>query len=66
MGTGKRSTFQVPTDENLRAKWIASIPGVESLRSTQRVCEKHFEEHLILKEFIKYDNSGKIIAQVNC
>ncbi|XP_024878830.1 uncharacterized protein LOC112459099 isoform X2 [Temnothorax curvispinosus] len=62
--TGKRSTFQVPTDENLRAKWIASIPGVESLRSTQRVCEKHFEEHFILKEFIKYDNSGKIIAQV--
>nr|XP_003707093.1 PREDICTED: uncharacterized protein LOC100877676 isoform X1 [Megachile rotundata] len=58
------STFQVPNDESLRERWIMSIPGIEFLRLNQRVCEKHFEEHLLIKEYVKYDNSGKLIAQV--
>lgn len=59
----KVSVFIVK-NENFGAKWAALIPGIERLRTGQRICEKHFEERYIIREYIKYDNNGKIIAQV--
>ena len=59
------SSFKVPTDANLREKWIAAIPSVSTLCVTERVCEKHFEEDLIVREYIQYDADGKLIAQVS-
>nr|XP_034196445.1 uncharacterized protein LOC117611986 [Osmia lignaria] len=53
-----------PTDETLREKWSMSIPGVEFLRSNQRVCEFHFEDRFLIKEYKKHDHSDNIIAQV--
>jgi len=53
----------VPKDHHLREKWKESI-GIHVLRSNQRVCEKHFDDTLVIKEYIKYDENGKIIAQV--
>lgn len=66
--TDNLSTFKVPSDPELRRKWVSAMPGVDHLRSHQRICEKHFIESAIIKEYIKYDKdgkiNGKIIAQV--
>ena len=63
-GINKKTCFQVPTDNDLREKWAASIPGINCLKSRQYVCEKHFEDRLIIRECIKYDKSGEVILQV--
>ena len=62
--TEKVSTLKVPNDKNEREKWRFQI-GVPTLLSFHRVCEKHFEKSCVVKEYIRYDNNGKVIAQVN-
>ncbi|XP_017881577.1 uncharacterized protein LOC108625802 isoform X2 [Ceratina calcarata] len=59
----KISTFKVPNDQDLREKWRVAI-GVNILRSSHRVCELHFEEHLVIKDYIHRTKDGHIIAQV--
>lgn len=57
--------FNVPQDENLRMQWVRSIPGVNHLSGNQRVCSRHFDDSDILREYVAYDGTGKIIARVN-
>ncbi|XP_071634247.1 uncharacterized protein [Temnothorax longispinosus] len=59
----KCSLFKVPSNIEQCKKWIAAIPGIVDLKPSQFVCEKHFEEHHILKKWVKYDND-RIIAEV--
>ena len=59
------SSFKVPTDESLREKWIAAIPYVNNLRSSQVICELHFPENCILRKWISYNKDGSIIAEVH-
>ncbi|XP_071649996.1 uncharacterized protein [Temnothorax longispinosus] len=58
----KCSLFKVPSNIEQCKKWIAAIPGIVDLKPSQFVCEKHFEEHHILRKWVKYDN-GRIIAE---
>ncbi|XP_071625786.1 spectrin alpha chain-like [Temnothorax longispinosus] len=58
----KCSLFKVPSNIEQCKKWIAAIPGIVDLKPSQFVCEKHFEEHHILKKWVKYDND-RIIAE---
>lgn len=60
----KVSYFSIPKNENLRSQWVQSIPTVSSLQGNQRICSRHFDENDIIKEYIKFDSDGKIIAQV--
>ena len=57
------STFKVPSDEDEREQWRLNL-GIPILRSSHRICEKHFDENFIIKEWIQYDNDKKIIVQV--
>lgn len=51
----KISTFKVPSDEVVREKWAALIPGITSIiRPRDRVCALHFEDHLIIREYVAY------------
>ena len=59
----KVSTFKVPTDEDLREKWRVAI-RVDILRSSHRVCEMHFQENLVIKNYIHTTKDGNIIAEV--
>lgn len=61
----KRSTFKVPTDIELRNKWTAAIPGILQLMPWQFVCEKHFLECYIRRKWTKYDDNGRVIAEVS-
>jgi len=54
-------TFGLPKNQNIRQKWLKVIPY---LKRNDRVCEKHFVIGDVIKEYMKYDNEGKIIAQV--
>ncbi|XP_046411774.1 uncharacterized protein LOC124175492 [Neodiprion fabricii] len=59
----KCSVFKVPSKRELREKWIAAIPGIFDLKSSQFVCEKHFPERFIRRKWIKYDANGRIVAE---
>ncbi|XP_046604636.1 uncharacterized protein LOC124297541 [Neodiprion virginianus] len=59
----KCSVFKVPSKRELREKWIAAIPGIFYLKSSQFVCEKHFPERFIRRKWIKYDANGRIVAE---
>ncbi|KAK0159365.1 hypothetical protein PV328_010250 [Microctonus aethiopoides] len=60
----KCSAFKVPKNEVMRKKWEKAIPGIQTLKDTQCVCEKHFEPHCIIRKWEKRDVSGHIIASV--
>ncbi|XP_024880836.1 uncharacterized protein LOC112460409 isoform X2 [Temnothorax curvispinosus] len=59
----KLSMFKVPRNIEMR-KWEAVIPGVVAFKETYFICEKHFEGHYIIRNYIKHDANGKIIANV--
>lgn len=63
-GNQKFSIFSVPKDIKLRKKWEEAVPGASSLKTWQFVCEKHFEERCIKRNFIKYDCDGILLANV--
>ncbi|XP_008202293.1 uncharacterized protein LOC100678353 isoform X1 [Nasonia vitripennis] len=58
------SIFKVPNNDDLRKKWENAIPDVSSLKTTQYVCERHFEEQYIIRRYIKQDNEGNVIADI--
>ncbi|XP_077277436.1 uncharacterized protein LOC143905735, partial [Temnothorax americanus] len=60
----KLSMFKVPRNIEMRKKWEAAIPGVVAFKETYFICEKHFEGHYIIRNYIKHDANGKIIANV--
>lgn len=60
----KRSFFSVPKNEELKRKWEAAIPGKKDLIPSHFLCENHFEESSIIREYIHKDSNGKVIAQV--
>ncbi|CAL1672837.1 unnamed protein product [Lasius platythorax] len=60
----KRSVFRVPKDIERLKKWIEIIPGIVELKPTHVICDKHFEDKYIIREWIKRDESGRVIAQV--
>ncbi|XP_036146648.1 uncharacterized protein LOC118646884 [Monomorium pharaonis] len=60
----KRSTFQVPKDIVTWKKWEKAIPGITKLYPLDIVCEKHFKEEDISREWVKHDANGKVIARV--
>ncbi|XP_025836497.1 uncharacterized protein LOC108736054 isoform X2 [Agrilus planipennis] len=57
----KYSLFSIPKDEEIKSQWIKAIPGIKSLTPTQVICEKHFPEQCIIKEFIQKDVDGNIL-----
>ena len=57
----KTPLFRVPIDNEMREKCRQSI-GIRTLRSSQRVCAKHFDDNLILKECTKFDQDGNIMC----
>ncbi|XP_012286827.1 uncharacterized protein LOC105703201 [Orussus abietinus] len=59
----KCSVFKVPSYEPLRKQWEIAIPGILFLKSTQFVCEKHFEDKCIIRKYIKHDANGRVIAE---
>ncbi|XP_043278765.1 uncharacterized protein [Venturia canescens] len=61
----KRSVFKVPSNIELRKKWIAAIPGIIDLMPSQFVCEKHFLECYIRKKWTKCDSDGRVIAEAS-
>ncbi|KMQ85102.1 hypothetical protein RF55_16552, partial [Lasius niger] len=60
----KRSLFRIPKDPATWKKWEEAIPNIIKLRSTDVVCEKHFEENDISREWIKLDANEQVIARV--
>ncbi|XP_071653214.1 uncharacterized protein [Temnothorax longispinosus] len=58
-----RSVFRVPKDVERLRQWVAAIPGIVKLKPTHVICDKHFEDQHIIREWIKRDGSGRIIAQ---
>ena len=58
----KCSIFRVPKDIGTKKKWEEVIPGN---LTTDVVCEKKFNEEDICREWIKLDENGQKIAQVN-
>lgn len=60
----KRSVFRVPKDIERLKKWIEIISGIVELKPTHVICDKHFEDKYIIREWIKRDESGRVIAQV--
>ncbi|KAK0162843.1 hypothetical protein PV327_006587 [Microctonus hyperodae] len=60
----KCSAFKVPKNEVMRKKWEIAIPGIQTLKDTQCVCEKHFEPHCIKRKWEKRDVGGNILASV--
>ena len=63
--TVKRSVFKVPTDKIILKKWESPIPNIAKLKPQHHVCERHFEEKYIIRKFVKYDEHGKLIAEVS-
>lgn len=60
----KISFFQVPRNEEERKRWASQIPAIQSLRANHRVCEEHFAESCIIREYNKFDNAGNLLLQV--
>ncbi|KAM0729413.1 hypothetical protein ACS0PU_004767 [Formica fusca] len=60
----KRSLFGVPKDPVIWKKWEEAIPGIVKLRQTDVICDKHFEEKDISREWIKFDANDQVIARV--
>ncbi|XP_036143488.1 uncharacterized protein LOC118645841 isoform X2 [Monomorium pharaonis] len=56
-----RSVFRVPKDVEQLKQWVAAIPGIVKLKHV--ICDKHFEGQYIIREWIKRDESSRIIAQ---
>ena len=63
--TIKRSVFLVPKDTAQLKKWINAIPGITELKTTSVICEKHFKNSDIIKEWVHYGQDGRIITQVS-
>ncbi|XP_015595020.1 uncharacterized protein LOC107267604 isoform X2 [Cephus cinctus] len=61
----KRSVFRVPKDITTWKKWEQAIPGIVKLQQSDIVCEKHFNEEDIAREWVKYDANGRVIARVS-
>ncbi|CAH0558294.1 unnamed protein product [Brassicogethes aeneus] len=59
----KRSMFKVPSDVQRFKKWQIAIPN-RILTSSHFVCIKHFEEHDIIRKYIRHDVNGRLIAEV--
>ncbi|XP_071641540.1 uncharacterized protein [Temnothorax longispinosus] len=58
------SVFNVPSEENLREKWAAAIPGIQYLKSHQYICERHFSDEWVVRKWVKHDADGEIIVEV--
>ncbi|KAM0724723.1 hypothetical protein ACS0PU_009107 [Formica fusca] len=61
----KRSLFGVPKDPVIWKKWDEAIPGIVKLRQTDVICDKHFEEKDISREWIKLDTNDQVIARMS-
>ncbi|XP_033229466.1 uncharacterized protein LOC117180941 [Belonocnema kinseyi] len=42
----------------------SKIPGSRKLKSSQAICEKHFQDYCIIREYIGKDSNGTVIARV--
>ncbi|XP_011860018.1 PREDICTED: uncharacterized protein LOC105557389 [Vollenhovia emeryi] len=58
-----RSVFRMPRNAVQYKQWVAAIPGILTLKPTHFVCDKHFNKEDIIREWIKRDSNGRIIAQ---
>lgn len=58
----KLSLYTAP-DEIFCQKWADAI-GVPNIKRSHRVCERHFKEEWVIKDYIKHDNDGNIIIKV--
>ncbi|XP_024946614.1 uncharacterized protein LOC112495201, partial [Cephus cinctus] len=54
--------LKVPKNIEQYKKWKAAIRGVV-LKQSQYICEKHFDENCRIRQWIKRDTNGQIIAQ---
>ena len=61
----KRSMFKVPLDETERKKWAVALPEIKDLKASHFICEKHFDSAFILRKYEKFDEIGKLIAEVS-
>lgn len=61
----KCSLFRVPKDIVTWKNWEKAIPGIMKLRQTDVVCEKHFNEEDMVREWVKLDANGQIITRVS-
>lgn len=62
----KYSVFQAPKDAKRLKEWEDAIPGGITLKPKAAICERHFEERLVIKRYIAHDSFGKVIADVSC
>ena len=57
---GNVSVFRIPTDENLRRKWLKKIPRKDWIPTpSSRVCEKQFDSKYISREEVFTDKEGQ-------
>ncbi|XP_046746176.1 uncharacterized protein LOC124411225 isoform X2 [Diprion similis] len=60
----KRSVFKAPSNVELFDKWKAVLPEGVRLTATKFVCERHFREEDIVRRYVRFDQSGRKIADV--
>ena len=63
--TLQRSVFKVPNDKIILKKWEAEIPNIAKLKPQHHICERHFEEKYIIRQFVKYHKHGKLMGEVS-
>ena len=61
----KASTFKVPSDKIKLKIWENAIPGVRFLRSSHRICEKHFKEEEIARKWVAFNKNREVVQEVS-
>ena len=57
----KLSIFSAPKDESRLEKWKKVIPGSEELTTKSSICELHFKEDFILRNYV-HTIDGKTVT----
>lgn len=60
-GAPRASLFSAPKDEELRKKWQQNLRRQDKpLSEWSAVCERHFEPHLVLKDYVHVVNGSEV------